>query len=180
MSRVLVACEESQVVTIAFRNMGIEAYSCDVIPCSGNHPEWHLQCDVITLINDGWDMMIAHPPCTYLANSGVQHLRQGRNIKRMALMYEAREFFMRFIEADIKYIAVENPVPHGYAKLPKYNQIIQPYQFGHETTKRTCLWLKNLPKLEPTNIVGKGKRYIDKSGKSNGSAWYQLMSPSDR
>lgn len=173
--RVLVACEFSQIVTKAFRERGHEAYSCDIIPCEGGYPEWHIQDDVLNYLDDGWDMMIAHPPCTYLANSGVQHLHkeEGRWLK----LDEARIFFMKLLLCDICRIVIENPVPHGYAKLPKYNQIIQPYEYGDSVMKRTCLWLKNVPRLKPTKIVDKGKKYIGRGGRSNGSYWYQRLTP---
>lgn len=174
--RILVACEFSGRVRDAFAAAGHDAWSCDILPTetAGNH----IQGDVLAVLRDGWDMMIAHPPCTYLANSGVQwlHLRP----ERMAQMHEAREFFMALLNAPIAKIAIENPVPHRYARLPKYDQIIEPYYFGDEATKRTCLWLKGLPGLLPDNVVGQGERYIGKDGKSNGAAWYQLAPVADR
>lgn len=176
--KVLVACEESQRVCIAFRNLGHEAYSCDIIDCSGNHPEWHIKDDVLNHLDNNWDLLIAHPPCTYLANSGVQHLHKDKS--RWEKMEKAVNFFNTLLNVPIKKICIENPVPHGYAKLPKYSQIIQPYFFGDEVQKKTCLWLKGLPNLIPTNIVNKGETYIDKNGKSNGSKWYQLPPSKDR
>lgn len=174
--KVLIACEESGTIVEAFRNLGFtNVWSCDILPTSGKYPEWHIQDDVLKHLDDGWDLMIAHPPCTYLANSGVQHLKD--NEERKKLMREAREFFMKLLNAPIEKIAVENPVPHKYADLPKYSQIIQPYEHGHEVMKKTCLWLKNLPLIKPTKIVGKGKKYIMKNGKSNGSYWYQRLTP---
>jgi hypothetical protein len=157
--KVLVACEESQVVTKAFRALGHEAYSCDLQDCSGGHPEWHFKGDAIEQAYSGnYDMMIAHPPCTYLANSGVRWLNivDGRitNQERRQELLWASRFFRDMLNAPIKYICVENPIPHKHAFLPvKYSQIIQPWQFGHGETKATCLWLKNLPLLQPTNIV---------------------------
>lgn len=151
--KVLVACEESQEVCKAFRKLGHEAYSCDILPCSGGHPEWHIQDDVLKHLNDGWDLMIAHPPCTRLCNSGVMWLER-RNLWNK--MVESAEFFRAFLNADIPLIAVENPIPHKYAlKIigRKYDQIIQPWMFGHGETKATCLWLKGLKPLKPTNIV---------------------------
>lgn len=151
--KVLVACEESQRVCKAFRKLGHEAYSCDILPCSGGHPEWHIQDDVLNHLNDGWDLMIAHPPCTRLCNSGVRWLEK-RNL--WAEMKEGAEFFKKLLEADISKIVVENPIPHKYAVEiigRKYDQIIQPWQHGHGETKATCFWLVNLPKLEPSNIV---------------------------
>lgn len=153
--RILVACEESQRVTQAFRNLGHEAYSADILPTSGEHPEWHYQGDALELLNDTWDMLIAFPPCTYLSNAGAVHLYGGGkfNEARFAKGLEAKAFFMAFYNAPIERIAIENPVPSKVYELPERSQIIQPYQFGHPTTKRTCLWLKNLPPLQPTNIV---------------------------
>lgn len=172
--KVLVACEESQRVCNAFRKLGHEAYSCDIIECSGEHPEWHILGDALKVINgncdfitqDGekhaiigkWDLLIAHPPCTYLTNASAVRMRVKGEIvpERYAKAMEAKEFFMRFINADCDRICVENPVPLKIVNLPPYTQIIQPWQFGHPYTKRTCLWLKGLPKLEPTNIITEG------------------------
>jgi hypothetical protein len=151
--KVLIACEESQAVCIAFREKGHEAYSCDLQPCSGGHPEWHYQGDVFDIIRNGWDIIIAHPPCTRLANSGVSWLEK-RNLWKE--MREGAEFFRALMNADIPAIAVENPIPHKYALQVigrKYDQIIHPWMFGHGETKATCLWLKNLPPLMATNIV---------------------------
>lgn len=158
--KVLVACEFSQVVTKAFRERKHEAYSCDILPTEGN-PDWHIQGDVLEHLSDGWDLMIAHPPCTYLANSGVRWLFDYDNVivntacSRWASMKEACEFFNALLKAPIDKIVVENPIQHKYARerIRKYDQIIQPWQFGHGETKATCLWLKNLPLLKPTNIV---------------------------
>lgn len=154
--RVLVACEESQEVCKAFRAKGHEAYSCDILPCSGGHPEWHIEGDAVkVLYGQEWDLVIAHPPCTYLCNSGVCWLYNkdgSHNIDRQNKMIDASEFFHQFLSYGGK-ICIENPIPHKYAGLPKYSQIIQPWQFGHGETKATCLWLKGLPLLQPTNIV---------------------------
>ena len=168
---VLVACEESQRVTIEFRKLGHNAFSCDVIDQSGGHPEWHIMQDVVPLLNgdckfettDGvaheikgrWDMIIAFPPCTYLTNAGARHLWKGHrlNKERYAKGLEAKEFFMQIYNAKCDKIAIENPTPSRIYELPEKTQVIQPYQFGHPFTKRTQLWLKGLPKLEPTNIV---------------------------
>ena len=153
--KILIACEESQAVTIAFRNLGYEAYSCDLQECSGGHPEWHIQGDAIEEAYSGkYDMMIAFPTCTYLANSGVQHLHKDKS--RWEKLDDGAEFFKKLMDAPIEKIALENPIPHKYAVERigrKYDQIIQPWQFGHGETKATCFWLKNLPKLKPTNIV---------------------------
>ncbi len=154
MSKVLIACEESQAVCIEFRKLGIEAYSCDILPCSGGHPEWHIQGDAITEAYSGkYDLMIAHPPCTRLCNSGVCWLEK-RNL--WDEMIEGAEFFKLLMDAPIKYKAIENPIPHKYALEiigRKYSQIVQPWQFGHWETKATCLWIENLPLLMPTEIV---------------------------
>lgn len=152
--KVLIACEESQAVCKAFRAKGHEAYSCDILPCSGGYPEWHIQDDCLKHLDENWDLMIAHPPCTYLCNSGVSwlHKREGR----WQDMYDGAEFFKKLLNADIPRICVENPIMHKYAveKIgKKYEQIIQPYMFGHIEQKATCMWLKKLPLLEPTNNV---------------------------
>lgn len=151
---VLVACEESQTVCLAFRELGHEAYSCDILPCSGGHPEWHIQGDAITESYSGkYDLMIAHPPCTRLCNSGVSWLAK-RNLWHE--MKKGAEFFKLLMNAPIKHKAIENPIPHKYALEiigRKYDQIIQPWMFGHGETKATCLWLENLPPLKPTEIV---------------------------
>lgn len=173
--KILVACEESQAVTKEFRALGHEAYSCDILPCSGGHPEWHIQGDVLPLLNGNctfkvqdntegkktiwtnWDMIIAFPPCTYITNAGAVHLygkrHNGWNEKRYQKGLEAKEFFLKFYNADCPKIAIENPTPSGIYKLPPHSQVIQPYEFGHPTSKRTQLWLKGLPLLQPTNIV---------------------------
>lgn len=153
--RILIACEESQRVCIAFRKRGFEAFSCDILPCSGGHPEWHIQGDVLEHLNDGWDAIIAHPPCTYLSRAGACRLyRDGKVIEeRKARGDEARAFFMRMLSANAPFIAVENPTPLRIYELPKQSQVIQPFQFGHPYSKRTLLWLKGLPPLKPTQIV---------------------------
>lgn len=153
--KILVACEESQAVTIEFRKKGHEAYSCDIEPCSGGHPEWHLQQDVTELLKEKWDMIIGHPPCTYLSNAGARFLypKGILNKERLKKGIEAKKLFMAIYNADVKYIAVENPIPSKIYELPKYNQIIQPYEYGHPYSKKTCLWLRGLPKLKPTNIT---------------------------
>lgn len=153
--KILVACEESQAVTKELRRLGHEAYSCDIIPCSGGHPEWHLQQDVTPLLKQHWDMIIAFPPCTYLTNAGARHLYKGGqlNQERYAKGLEAKEFFLKFWNADCPKIAIENPTPSRIYELPEKTQVIQPYQFGHPFTKRTQLWLKGLPPLKPTNII---------------------------
>lgn len=169
--QVLVACEESQRVCMAFREKGHEAYSCDIIDCSGGHPEWHIKQDVIPLLNghcefitcddktheieNSWDLLIAHPPCTYLSNAGARHLWKGHELQadRVVLGIQSRDLFMQFLWSSIPLICVENPVPSKVFCLPQYTQSIQPYMFGHPYTKKTCLWLKGLPPLKSTNIV---------------------------
>lgn len=194
--RVLVACEESQEVCKAFREKGHEAFSCDIIDCSGGHPEWHIKGDVLPLLNgyvkfstqngaiqdvvtwSKWDMIIAFPPCTHLAVSGARHFEKKRADGRQR---EGIEFFAQFLKADCEMVAIENPIgiisgdyiPQHFPDLAeKYNlpikqsQIIQPYEYGHNAKKSTCLWLKGLPSLKPTNIVEPDLiSYTCKSGK---------------
>lgn len=192
--RILIACEESQAVCKAFREKGHEAYSCDIIDCSGGHPEWHIKNDVICLLNgdcgfytcDGeehfisgnWDMIIAFPPCTHLAVSGARHFEKKRADGRQR---EGIEFFAQFLNADCEKVAIENPIgiisgdyiPQHFPDLAekygfpiKQSQIIQPYEYGHKAKKATCLWLKGLPLLKSTNIVEPDLiSYICKSGK---------------
>ena len=171
---VLIACEESQRVCIAFRERGHNAFSCDIQEPSGGHPEWHILGDALGILNpdeygvtfrtmDGkthsifceWDLIIAHPPCTFLSNAGARHLYKGGqlNKERFVKGLQAKDFFMKFYNADCDHICIENPIPSKVYGLPQYTQTIQPYQFGHPYTKRTCLWLKGLPKLKPTNEV---------------------------
>jgi hypothetical protein len=166
--RVLVACEESQAVCIAFREKGHEAYSCDILPPSGGHPEWHIQDDVLKHLDDGWDMMIAFPPCTHLAVSGARHFEQKRKDGRQQ---QGIDLFMAMINAPIEKIAVENPVGIMSSVYRKPDCIIQPWQFGDPYQKTTCLWLKNLPPLFPTQIVDKGEFVTFKSGKRH-PKWY--------
>ena len=156
--KVLIACEESQAVCKAFRARGFEAYSCDIQECSGGRPEWHLQVDALELLKMRWDLIIAHPPCTYMTNAGAVRMRVKGEIQqeRFEKAMEAKAFFLRFLNADCEHIAIENPVPMKLIGLPPYTQIIQPWQFGHAYTKKTCLWLKNLPLLVPTNIIREG------------------------
>ena len=153
--KILVACEESQAVCIELRKLGHEAYSCDIEPCSGGYPEWHLQQDVTPLLKEKWDMIIAFPPCTYLSNAGARHLWKNHvlNIPRYLRGLKAKEFFMQFYNVSCEKIAIENPTPSRIYNLPEKTQVIQPYQFGHPFTKRTQLWLRGLHKLEPTDIV---------------------------
>jgi len=158
--RILVACEESQEVTKAFRARGHEAYSCDLQDCSGGHPEWHIKGDAIAEAYSGkYDMMIAHPPCTFISNAGAVHLYPNKvlSFPRYALGMEGKKFFMQLYSAPIERIMIENPLPSGIFNLPKHTQVIQPFQFGHPFRKRTLLWLKNLPALVPTNDLGDGQ-----------------------
>lgn len=181
--KILIACEFSGIVREAFKAKGHDAWSCDLLPTE--IPGQHIQCDVLEILNDGWDMMIAHPPCTYLCVPGAHYLHTRAD--RWQKMIDAKQFFMKLHNANINKIAVENPLPHRYAKLIKYSQIIQPWQFGHELSKRTCLWLKNLPLLKPTQIMtNHGERYIRterqqaKYGKYSNSKWYAKATPKER
>lgn len=185
MGKVLVACEESQTVAKAFRKLGHEAYSCDLLPCSGGHSEWHYQCDIFEVIDLGWDLMVAHPPCTFLASSGVQWLSHPEDkdlafdVRRPHPKYPTRrqdmldsiEFVKALFNSNVNKVAIENPIGVLSTRWKKPDQVIQPYMFGDEATKSTCLWLKNLPLLIPTKIVGKGERTVFASGKSH-PKWY--------
>lgn len=170
--RVLVACEESQAVTIELRKLGHEAYSCDLLPCSGGNPEWHIQGSALEQFDKGWDMMIAFPPCTHLALSGSMHFEKKREDGRQQA---AIDFFMYFVNAPIDKICIENPLGIMSSIYRKPDQTIQPYWFGDKAQKSTCLWLKNLNLLEPTNIVEKGEffEWLDKNGKKKKQPlWY--------
>ena len=174
--KVLIACEESQTVCKAFRERGHEAYSCDIQEPSGGHPEWHIQGDALKVIeSQQWDLIIAHPPCTYLTVTGNRWYnveRYGEKaIQRYRDQEEAVEFFMAIAEADCEHIAIENPVGIMSSRWRKSDQIIEPWQFGDPYEKKTCLWLKGLPKLIPTNIVEVPSRKTFDSGKSM-PAWY--------
>jgi site-specific DNA-cytosine methylase len=174
MKRILVACEESQAVTKAFRKLGFEAYSCDLLPCSGGHEEWHFQEDMFEVIKrePKFDLMIAFPPCTDLAVSGARHFE--RKIADGS-QQKSIEFFMSVINAPIDRIAVENPIGIMSGKYRKPDQIIQPWMFGDKAQKSTCVWLKSLPKLEPTDIVEKGEffEFVSKKGeKKRMPMWY--------
>lgn len=160
--RVLIACEESQAVCKAFRKRGHEAYSCDLQSCSGGHPEWHIKGDVIPLLNDGWDMLIAHPPCTFISNAGARWLYPGGelNYERYLKGLAGKEFFMQLYNAPIERICIENPMPSNIFNLPKPTQIIQPYQFGEPWSKKTYLWLKNLSPLKHTKIITDHRPYV--------------------
>lgn len=196
--RVLVACEESQAVCEAFRKRGHEAYSCDLEECSGSHPEWHIQQDVIPLINGNcvfttckcmfgggdtieingkWDLIIAHPPCTYLTVTGNRWFDEkqfGRLAReRKVEQDDAIDFFMQFVKADCERIAIENPIGVMSTAYRKPDQVIQPYMFGHPNRKATCLWLKNLPLLKATKVVEPDVYYyLAKNGKiKSDSKW---------
>ena len=181
MKTLLVACEESQRVCTAFRQRGWEAYSCDIIDCSGGHPEYHIKQDVLPLLNgncdfetcdgvkhhiDRWNMLIAHPPCTELCSAGQHWFSRG--IKDPKMREDAVDFFMRFINADCEHIAVENPIGIMSTRYRKPDCVVQPWQFGHPETKATCLWLKNLPSLVPTNIIKKPEGGWENQQISNG------------
>lgn len=184
--KVLIACEESQRITIEMRNLGIECYSCDIIDPSGGHLEWHIKQDVIPLLNgdcsfqtldgiihhiDKWDLIIAHPPCTYLTVSGNRWFnieKYGEKaLERIKNREEAYNFFMKIVNTKCKYIAIENPIGYMNTHYRKPDQIVQPWQFGHGETKATCFWLKNLPLLIPTNIVEGRENRVWKMGPSN-------------
>lgn len=165
--RILIACEESQAVCIEMRRLGHEAYSCDIQECSGGHPEWHIKGDALELLKMKWDMIIAHPPCTYLSAAGAQRTfpKAGHaDPERYEKGEEAARFFSAFLNADCEHIAVENPVPMTCFGLPKYDQIIHPYMFGHPWHKRTCLWLKGLPPLFATELVEPTGYWVQRSG----------------
>jgi len=162
--KILVACEESQAVTIRLRERGHEAYSCDIIPCSGGHPEWHLKQDVVPLLEKDWDMIIAFPPCTSLAVSGAKHFEQKRKDGRQQ---QGIDFFMHFANAKCERVAIENPVGIMSTLWRKPDQIIHPYYFGDPARKKTCLWLKGLPLLEHREDEHvKPEIYTTKSGKT--------------
>lgn len=156
MGRLLVACERSQVVCSAFRAFGVEAYSCDILPAYGGHPEWHIIGDAIEVAYSGdWSMMIAHPPCTYLSNAGSLWLKLpdgSPNVSRLNLLASGRDFFLKLLSAPIPRVCLENPKPVGLARLPPCSQVIQPYFFGDPYSKYTMLWLRGLPGLMATCI----------------------------
>jgi hypothetical protein len=175
--KILIACEESQVVTKEFRKKGHEAYSCDILPCSGGHPEWHIQKDVREVLEEDWNMVVAFPPCDHLAVSGARWFEQKRQDGRQQ---QGIDFFMLFTALDhVPFVAIENPVGIMSTHYRKPDQIVQPWMFGDEHTKTTCLWLKGLPLLKPTDIVDKGERHITKSGRSL-PKWYNLPPSEDR
>jgi len=161
--RVLVGCEESQAVCKEFRKRGHEAYSCDIQECSGGHPEWHLQMDVfesIQMVKP--DLLIAFPPCTFMSKAGARWMHAGGkiNLERLSKALKAKHFFMMLLNAGVERIAIENPQPLKIVALPPNTQTIQPYQFGDPYSKKTLLWLKNLPELVPTKILSEYKPYL--------------------
>lgn len=175
--KVLVACEESQVVAKAFRELGHQSYSCDILDCTGGYPEIHIKGDAIKEAYSGkYDLIIAHPPCTYMSKAGARFMfptAGNINKNRLKLALEAKEFFMKLYNAPCKYIAVENPTPLKCVELPIHSQVIQPYQFGHAFSKRTLLWLKNLPPLEYTNVLTDWKPFMPSNtgGKKRGQSY---------
>lgn len=189
--KILVACEESQAVTIEMRKLGHEAYSCDIIECSGGHPEWHIQGDALPLLNgrcsfktadgeehhiDGkWDLIVAHPPCTYLTVAGAANIP--KHPERILLGFEAAGFLLKILDSECDKIAVENPPPMKRFGLPTYSQLVRPYMFGETNNKPICFWLKGLPLLQPTNIVPKDTEMVRWVHKATGqkkscSKWY--------
>ena len=191
--KVLVACEESQRTCTAFREKGHEAYSCDVLECSGGHPEWHIMgdalkilrggCNVVTMdgtihrIEGRWDLIIAHPPCTYLTNASAVRMKVKGQIQqeRYEKAMEAKAFFMAFLNADCDHICVENPIPLKIVNLPQYSQIIEPWMFGEPWSKKTCLWLKGLPYLMPTEVVAEGVQPWVNGGCKDAHGNYRLF-----
>lgn len=189
MKNVLIACEESQIECIEFRKLGFNAYSCDIQKCSGDHPEWHILGDVTKILEpwrdenmfhimfftqDGnlhsvgkWDLIIAHPPCTYLSKAGSRWLYANKQLdyKRLNKGFEAKNFFMKFYNLSSEHLCIENPVPNLIFQLPKPDQIINPFDFGHHFSKKTCLWLKNLPPLFSTDIITDYEPYVSSSTK---------------
>lgn len=158
--KILIACEESQNVCVSFRKLGFEAYSNDIIDCSGDYPQFHLKMDVFDAIKlESWDLMIAHPPCTHLSVSGMCWFQEGNKTKKyngpkpLYLQTEALEFVWKLMNVNIPHIAIENPISIISTRIKEPTQYIQPYKFGHPETKKTCLWLKNLPELKETNDV---------------------------
>jgi len=172
--KILIGCEQSQTVCKAFRKLGFEAYSCDILPSYGGNPEWHLQMDVFDAIKlHNWDLAIFHPVCKFMSNAGARWMYPtAGNIcpDRFKKAMEAKSFFMELLNSDIKFICVENPLPLKIVELPKESQVIQPYQFGEPFSKRTHLWLKNLPLLKPTELISEYKPYLPSNtgGKKRG------------
>jgi hypothetical protein len=183
--KILIACEESQAVTIQFRNLGFEAFSCDIQDESGGFPQWHIKGDVLEVINKGWDCMVAFPPCTDLAMSGAKHFEQKRKDGRQQ---KSIQFFMQLVNAPVTFIAIENPIGVMSSFYKKPDQIINPFDFGDAAKKPTCLWLKNLPKLKSINLgdaplfgqtLDKGEFHTTKGGKTL-PKWYNLPPSKNR
>ena len=172
--KVLVACEYSGTVRDAFATKGHDAWSCDILPTES--PGNHFQGDILEHLNKGWDLMIAHPPCTYLSNAGARFLypKSKLNKDRYKLGLKAKEFFMALYNAPIDKICVENPISSKIFALPKHTQTIQPYEYGHPFSKNTRLWLKNLPELKPTDIIKKYKPLLpsNSGGKKRGQSYH--------
>lgn len=175
--KILIACEYSGRVRDAFIKKGHDAISCDILPSESDFGP-HIQGDVTPLLSHKWDMIIAHPPCTYLCVPGAHYLHKQKD--RWGKMLDAKKFFEMFLQIDVEKIVIENPVPHKYAELTKYDQIINPWMFGEEFSKRTCLWLKGVKNLVPTNIVSKGDRYTRKDGTTSNSKWYAKSNAKER
>ena len=173
---VLVACEESQAVTKELRSLGIEAFSCDIQECSGGHPEWHIQEDVVPLLKEPWDMILAFPPCTHLSTAGACWFSQKRKDGRQQ---EGIDFFMKFTRSPCERVVIENPVGIMSTVWRKPDQIIQPYEYGDSFMKRTCLWLKGVPKLKPTKLVDRGERRQRKNGEWC-ATWYDNVPKKER
>ena len=153
---ILIACEESQTICKAFRERGHNAFSCDIQDCSGGHPEWHIKGDALEQLKRDWDLIIAHPPCTFMSKAGARWMYPSTGVlsqDRLQLALDAKDFFMKFYDCKCKYVAIENPVPLKIVGLPEPTQAIQPYEYGEPYSKQTWLWLKGLPKLRPTMYV---------------------------
>lgn len=168
MKKILIACEESQAVCVEFRKLGFKSYSCDILPCSGGHPEWHLQQDVTELLKQKWDLIIAFPPCTHLCVSGAKHFSQKRLDGRQQ---QGIDFFNLFTNVDCEHVSIENPVGIMSTEYRKPNQVIQPYMFGDPVKKTTCLWLKGLPELTSTNNVEDQVKYYTSKAGAKMSEW---------
>jgi len=188
--KILIACEYSGVVRDEFLKLGHDAISCDILPCESEYytkEDRHYQGDIMDILYEDWDMMIAHPPCTYLSNAGARHLYPNKklNIERYNKGLKAKEFFMNLYEAPIDKICVENPISSRVFEMPKHTQTIQPYEYGHPYSKTTRLWIKNLPSLKPTDIVKKEGTFIHsgasryKHTNKNKGRWF-AMSAKDR
>ena len=181
MAKILIACDESQTVCKAFRELGYDAYSCDTQECSGGHPEWHIEGDVLQHLDKQWDLIIAHPPCTYMSKAGARWMYPtAGNIcnSRLNKALAAKEFFMKLLKANCKHIVVENPTALKVVELPQDTQAVQPYEYGHPYSKKTLLWIKGLPNLKPTNIIRDFKPYLPSNtgGKKRGQSFSRGIS----